>query len=124
MIRTLDHINIRTTDIDGTRRFFVELLGLSEGWRPAFPFPGVWLYAGEQAVVHVVGVDAAAQPSKGSALDHAAFTVDDFEAAKARLDAAGVSYRETATPEGGTRQLFFTDPNGVVIELDHRPARP
>jgi catechol 2,3-dioxygenase-like lactoylglutathione lyase family enzyme len=123
VIRTLDHINIRTADLDGTRSFFCDLLGLSVGWRPAFSFPGFWLYSGEQAVVHIVGVEAPFPGSKGAALDHAAFTVDDFEAAKARLDAAGVSYRETATPEGGTRQLFFSDPNGVVIELDHRPAR-
>lgn len=120
MIRTLDHINIRTSDIEGTRRFFVDVLGLSVGWRPDFPFPGVWLYVGERAIVHVVGVDAPMAASKGSAMDHAAFTVDDFEVAKARLDAAGVSYRETATPEGDTRQLFFTDPNGVTLELDYR----
>lgn len=123
MIRTLDHINIRTVDLEGTQRFFCDLLGLTVGWRPAFPFPGAWLYAGEQAVVHLVSVDAPFPGSKGVALDHAAFTVDDFEAAKAKLDAAGVSYRETATPEGNTRQLFFSDPNGVVIELDHRSAR-
>ena len=123
MIRTLDHINIRTADLEGTQRFFVDLFGLAVGWRPAFPFPGAWLYAGERAVVHLVGADAPLAGSKGAALDHAAFTVDDFDAAKARLDAAGVSYRETATPEGDTRQLFFSDPNGVVIELDHRRSR-
>jgi catechol 2,3-dioxygenase-like lactoylglutathione lyase family enzyme len=124
VIRTLDHINIRTSDIEGTRRFFVDVLGLSVGWRPDFPFPGVWLYVGDRAIVHVVGVDAPMAPSKGSAMDHAAFTVDDFDAAKARLDAAGVSYRETATPEGDTRQLFFTDPNGVTLELDYRRPKP
>jgi catechol 2,3-dioxygenase-like lactoylglutathione lyase family enzyme len=124
VIRTLDHINIRTADLDGTKRFFMELLGLTEGWRPAFPFPGAWLYSGEQAVVHLVAVETPFPGSRGGALDHAAFAVDDFDAAKARLDAAGVSYRETATPEGRTRQLFFEDPNGVVIELDYRPSRP
>jgi catechol 2,3-dioxygenase-like lactoylglutathione lyase family enzyme len=119
-ILDLDHINIRTTDLDRTRAFFTDVLGLTVGWRPDFEFPGAWLYAGEKDVVHLVEVKRAHTPSEGSSLDHFAFTIDDFEDARRRLDAAGIGYRETAAPNGGIRQFFLTEGNGVTIELNCR----
>jgi catechol 2,3-dioxygenase-like lactoylglutathione lyase family enzyme len=119
-ILDLDHINIRTTELEKTRIFFTDVLGLTVGWRPDFPFSGTWLYAGEKDVVHLVGVSKAGAASRGSALDHFAFTIDDFEDARRRLDGAGLSYEETAAPNGGIRQFFVTELNGVTIELNCR----
>jgi hypothetical protein len=67
-----------------------------------------------------VGVRRERTPSQGSSLDHFAFTIDDFEDARRRLDAAGIEYRETAAPNGGIRQFFLTEGNGVTIELNCR----
>lgn len=119
-ILDLDHVNIRTTDLNRTRAFFTEVLGLSVGWRPDFDFAGAWLYAGEKDVVHLVQVAQTSAASQGSALDHFAFAIDDFEDARRRLERAGIAYRETAAPNGGIRQFFITDLNGVNIELNHR----
>jgi catechol 2,3-dioxygenase-like lactoylglutathione lyase family enzyme len=119
-ILDLDHINIRTTQLAKTQAFFTEVLGLSVGWRPDFPFGGTWLYAGDKDVVHLVEVGRAHAPSEGSSLDHFAFTIDDFEDARRRLDTAGMTYRETAAPNGGIRQFFLTELNGVTIELNCR----
>jgi len=119
-ILDLDHINIRTTDLAKTQAFFTEVLGLTVGWRPDFGFPGAWLYAGAKDVVHLVGVKRPHTPSEGSSLDHFAFTIDDFEDARRRLDKAGIEYRETAAPNGGIRQFFLTEGNGVTIELNCR----
>jgi catechol 2,3-dioxygenase-like lactoylglutathione lyase family enzyme len=116
----LDHINIRTADLQRTRAFFMEVLGLEEGWRPAFDFPGAWLYADGKDVVHLVEVGETPPASRRSSLDHFAFAIDDFEAAKAALDRHGITYRPTASPEGDIRQLFLTDPSGVTIELNWR----
>jgi catechol 2,3-dioxygenase-like lactoylglutathione lyase family enzyme len=41
----LDHVTLRTHDLDGTCAFLEALLGLKPGYRPDFPFPGAWLYA-------------------------------------------------------------------------------
>src|SRR4051794_23907794 len=120
LINGLDHINIRTADLAGTRAFFMDVLGLTEGWRPAFPFPGAWLYAGGRDVVHLVEVRSPGAASEGSALDHFAFTIDDYEDARAALDRHGVSYRPLTSPEGDIRQFFITDLNGVSIELNCR----
>lgn len=116
----LDHINIRTTDLAKTQAFFTDVLGLTVGWRPDFSFGGVWLYAGDKDVVHLVEVNRAGAASRGSALDHFAFAIDDYEAAARRLDAAGIAYEAAAAPNGGIRQMFVTDLNGVTIELNFR----
>lgn len=85
-ITGLDHINIRTAELAKTCAFFMEVLGLTEGWRPDFSFAGAWLYAGGRDVVHLVEVGRPAAASRGSALDHFAFTIDDYEDARRRLD--------------------------------------
>ena len=116
----LDHVNIRTTDLARTRAFFTEVLGLTVGWRPDFPFGGAWLYAGDKDVVHLVEVSRAGAATRGSALDHFAFAIDDYEGAERKLNEAGIGYEPSAAPNGGIRQLFVTDLNGVTIELNCR----
>lgn len=43
-IGKLDHFSIRTLDIEASRRFYTEVMGFKEGFRPPFKFPGLWLY--------------------------------------------------------------------------------
>ena len=62
MALSLNHFTIRTIDLEATRRFYADLLGLTVGPRPAFPFPGLWMYRGDHAdvanaVVHVIHLD-------------------------------------------------------------------
>jgi catechol 2,3-dioxygenase-like lactoylglutathione lyase family enzyme len=124
LVRGLDHINIRTADLAATKALFVGVLGLTEGWRPPFPFPGAWLYAGDKGVVHLVEVGQAAAASEGSSLDHFAFEISDYEAALQRVKATGLSFRESPTPGTSVRQIFVRDPNGVTIELNWKGDRP
>ena len=119
----LDHINIRTADLAATRAFFRDILGLTEGWRPDFGFPGAWLYAGAAAVVHLVEVAETARPSAGSSLDHFAFAIDDYDDAKRRLEKAGIAYRSSEPAGSDIRQIFVTEANGVTFELNYRGAR-
>jgi catechol 2,3-dioxygenase-like lactoylglutathione lyase family enzyme len=121
-IRLVDHINIATPKLKETRDFFVEVLGLREGWRPPFEFEGYWLYAGERPVVHMQVANGPVGPSSASALNHFAFDVDDLDTLLARLDAHGVPYRAVDVPATRTRQAFLQDPNGVRLELNYRPA--
>jgi catechol 2,3-dioxygenase-like lactoylglutathione lyase family enzyme len=118
----IDHINIGTHRLDETVAFFRDALGLSLGWRPNFGMGGAWLYAGDTAVVHLVDLAEAKLPSNQAALDHFAFRIDDFDAAVARLDAAGVKYRAVDIADTPIRQVFLRDPNGVNIELNYRGA--
>ncbi len=130
-IERLDHYSIRTADVESTRKFYTELLGFEVGPRPDFPFPGVWLYQGGIAVVHVVGIDpnntAGLQEYLGDrggddkgtgTIDHVAFVGRDFEGIRAHFQGAKVPFRERKVPNMDLMQLFVDDPNGVTIELN------
>ena len=121
MIRGLDHVNVCTEDLAATRAFYVDVLGLTEGPRPNFGIDGLWLYVGDAPIVHIVLEDKA-RPPRG-AIDHFSFAVADFDAALARMTAAGIRYAAMDIPDGFGRQAFVTDPNGVTVELTWRPAQ-
>lgn len=127
-IQRLDHITLRTRKPKETVRFFTEAVGLSEGWRPGFRFPGYWLYNGDTAVLHIVSVteDEAELRSylgtrsdgAGSGnVDHIAFRCNGLEAMQQRLVDLGLAFRERVVPDIGEHQLFLQDPNGINIEL-------
>ena len=136
-IGQLDHYSIRTFDIEASRRFYTEVMGFEVGFRPAFDFPGVWLYSGapnsgSYGVVHIIGID----PSNPEGLkaylgdrdvstlngtgtvDHMAFTATGLPDMRARLERHGVAYRERTVPNLGIHQVFFEDPSQVTIELN------
>ena len=132
-IERLDHYSIRTTDLEATRRFYTEVMEFEVGPRPNFPFPGVWLYQGGTAVVHVIGIDpndpsglhaylgdkdAGAATAGTGTIDHIAFVGRDAGGVKAKLRAADVPFRERLVPSLNLEQVFLEDPNGVTIELN------
>ena len=68
MIRVIDHVNIATENLEKTRDFFVDALGLEDGPRPDFGVPGHWLYADGRAIVHLQLAKGPVKPSRESAL--------------------------------------------------------
>jgi len=118
MIKRPDHFTIVTDQLEATRAFYVDLLGMREGPRPPFPVPGLWLYAGNQPILHVVAVDRMPMPRRG-ALDHMAYWAEGLQETAAALRSHNVGLRLIRAP-GSVRtwQLFFSDPNGVEVELD------
>jgi catechol 2,3-dioxygenase-like lactoylglutathione lyase family enzyme len=117
-LKGLDHITVNCADLERSRAFYAEALGMTDGERPAFPFPGAWLYLGGRPVVHLVG-GADAAGATGS-FDHVAFEAEDFDEVRAQFTAMGVDFKENHFPAAGIRQLFFPDPDGVKIELNFR----
>jgi catechol 2,3-dioxygenase-like lactoylglutathione lyase family enzyme len=119
----LDHVNLRTADVARLRDFYCGVLGMQEGQRPAFSFGGAWLYCGERAVVHLVGVPEQPAPSGELRMEHFAFVARDFEEFVRRLDAARIEYRISKQFGSETRQLNLRDPDGNRIHVDF-PASP
>jgi catechol 2,3-dioxygenase-like lactoylglutathione lyase family enzyme len=122
-VRGLAHANIRAPEamIERLRRFYIDLIGLRQGPRPAFRSGsrGYWLYAGETDVLHLTVTGAGdAEPQATGFLDHLAFACTDLAATRARLDAAGLAYELDAVDELSQVQLFLTDPCGLDIELN------
>ena len=114
----LDHFTIRCNDLAQSRAFYVEVLGLKDGERPPFPFPGAWLYLDGRPVVHLVGGSHAERsPSTGS-LDHVAFAGEDIATTRKRINERAIAFEERAVPGTKITQLFLKDPDGVQIELN------
>lgn len=138
---SLNHFSIRTVDLDECERFYCGLLGLEKGPRPPFPFPGLWLYAGDtgdfgNAVVHIIGIDRSdpeglkkylgdrdeASLAGSGAVDHVAFFATGLAEMLARLKSNGIESRERTVPVLGLHQVFIDDPNGIVVELNFPAA--
>jgi catechol 2,3-dioxygenase-like lactoylglutathione lyase family enzyme len=127
----MDHFTVLTADLNKTVAFYRELLGLEAGPRPAFPFPGAWLYRRDGvALLHVI--EKASIPNEPGVLDHIAFRGVGLAALIDRLEARDLVYDLRRLPDGepgdGVWQLFFHDPNGARIEVDfaadERPTVP
>ena len=128
----LEHYLVLSDDIDATRDFYCDVLGMREGFRPNLGFPGYWLYVGDVPSIHIaewesyavwtkeVGIPISSRAKSTGAVDHIAFNASGFDEVRARLQARGLKINENLLDEIGLRQLFIYDPNGVPIELNFR----
>jgi len=124
-IDQLQHINTRSSNVESTKDFYVNILGLRVGPRPPFQSTGYWLYLGDHPIVHLVQRPAGEEPKVGSGnVDHIAFRAIDLEGTRAALQAAGLQYREQIVPRDGTVQIFVNDPDGIKVELNFEEIGP
>lgn len=119
MIETLDHLNIRTGQLDKMIAWYCDILRLENGPRPPFPFPGAWLYAQDRAIVHLVDADPApADQGTDLKLEHGAFRASGYDAFLARLDAAGERFEVSKVPDMPIVQVNVWDPDGNHLHVD------
>lgn len=136
MVTGLQHVLVLTDDIDATRDFYRDVVGVFPGERPPLGFPGYWLYAREVPCLHIadraayrahaatLGLPVADAAQSGGPIDHVAFGAHDYDATVALLDARQIQATRNTVP-GVQRQLFFDDPNGVRLELNFPfPLKP
>ena len=117
----LDHVNLRTANLDVMVDWYGQFLGMENGARPPFPFPGAWLYAGEHAVVHLIGVDHAPPEQDDLRIEHFALTATGLKDFVARLDAADIAYQAVRVPGVNILQINLHDPDGNHIHIDFTP---
>lgn len=122
----LNHYTIRVRDLEETKRFYEDIVGLTTGDRPPLAFPGYWLYCGGMPVVHLIGhrggdPEIEGTPDAGR-LDHIAFSAENLKLMKDRLAANKIRYDERVLPRLNMTQLFFKDPDGINIEFNFPPA--
>jgi catechol 2,3-dioxygenase-like lactoylglutathione lyase family enzyme len=126
-VEALDHVNIITADLEGTARFYAELLGLEprDGPPPLTHATARWMYdhAG-RAVLHLNSLDCPraydreVRPGPTGALHHVALRCTGFAELRARLARFGLESRLNEVTAIGLRQIFVLDPNGVLLELN------
>lgn len=122
-ITAMNHFNVITDDVPKTIAFYRDVLGLTEGDRPSFSFPGAWLYAGGEPIVHISG-GRSRDELKPGVIDHMAFSATDLRATLARLQQAGIRANAQRQVGTGIWQVFVNDPNGARVELDFSPDEP
>jgi catechol 2,3-dioxygenase-like lactoylglutathione lyase family enzyme len=119
----LDHVTLRTNDLEGTRAFLEAVLDLRPGDRPAFSFPGYWLYADGEPVVHLIPGHGGPVDRTGETIDHVGFRLADHDGMRRRLDGLGIPYSRMELPELGERRLFIRTPTKILLELVFRDTK-
>ena len=127
----LQHYTIEPQDLERTKDFYCDVLGLENGDRPPLGFPGYWLYSGGVPTVHLLGKRT---PREGIVVrgtkkkfkdtgrfDHIAFAATDIAGVRRKLKAKKVKFREQVVPRTGAAQIFLYDPDGVGVELNFPP---
>ncbi len=118
-LHTLDHANIGTQNLAAMITFYEDVLGMTNGPRPEFGFPGAWMYLGENPVVHLVGSTKPLISGGGDiALEHAAFGATDMPGFLALLKAQDVAYYLGFPPGFPIVQVNVHDPDGNHLHID------
>lgn len=128
-VRCLDHVTLVVRDLEQSRRFYVNVLGMNQVARPAFSFDGLWFQAGKTQIHLILEFDGSgpagnllAAERRSSRTQHFAFEVADAEATLSRLRGSGVTILSGPKPRpDGYIQVFVTDPDGHVVELCSAP---
>ena len=111
-ITQLDHVSVIITDVERSRRFYRDLLGLKEIPKPrTFDFVVLWFDLGNMHV-HLLLKD---KPDTISGR-HFALRVTDAAAARSYFIERGVPVQETTLIPGADR-FFIADPDGNRIEI-------
>jgi catechol 2,3-dioxygenase-like lactoylglutathione lyase family enzyme len=120
----LDHWTIKASDLERTLVFYERVIGLRRGYRPDLPgFPqGAWLYCNDRPIVHLLP-GGASQLAGSGCIDHIALRGRGLRDFLATLDELRLPYREVRASTNVPRhQVFVTDPDGSVIEVNFDAA--
>lgn len=117
------HLNIRCSesDLPAIEKFYGDVIGLKKGYRPDFMFGGIWLYDGEDPIVHVSARfpegSIAKHAKHNGSVDHIAFKTSGAVEFRKRLKSLGIKFEEQNIPNAGY-QVFLNDPVGTKLEFN------
>ena len=120
------HIAIATRDLDGTKKFYIEGLGLKEVGKINTPTSeGCYLSDGHiNFAILKFKFDEPAKTEgtlRYTGLHHFGLEVDDMEEARAQIEKAGAVHRPYPGTEEmakrGNVEVKFSGPDGVTIDL-------
>ncbi len=128
----IDHLVLRTADVEALERFYVDVLGCSvERVQPAF---GLTQLRAGSGLIDLVSLDGplgraggAGPGAEGRNLDHFCLRVDPFDAdaLRAHLTAHGVAaspVEQRYGAQGEGPSLYVKDPDGNTVELKGPPS--
>jgi catechol 2,3-dioxygenase-like lactoylglutathione lyase family enzyme len=128
--QSLNHYTIKVRDLERTKDFYQDIVGLKVGERPPLNFPGYWLYCGDVPTVHLIGyraedaviADGPSYPAATGRLDHIAFSCNGLKEMRENLKSRTIKYDERVLPRLNMTQLFYLDPDGISVECNFDAA--
>ncbi len=128
LVTKLFHIAIKTPDLDASKRFYSDVMGLEPAPRPDVGFEGAWFRTGTASgdiIIHLYAGDTAREPDGSMAvgsgvIDHISIEAHGFTSFRALFEQHGLAWRENILEEIDLWQLFVYDPSGIMIELTFR----
>ena len=120
-VNGINHVNIRTTDVDASARFYTEVLDFE--FRQGPPVMGRqpnWLFDKNGRPIIHLRVMAADSDSTGP-IDHVALDCDSLALVIGRLKQRDMKF-DIANLQPGVTIVFVKDPHGVMLELNFRDA--
>ena len=127
-LRKMDHTALIVQDLERSRQFYGEVLGLQEVPRPSnFTFGGAW-FQGTDFQVHLILARDTSAPAgfaetgekdvRIGRAHHIAFEVDDVEKAMSELRARGIEIAGGPQQRGdGVTQFYIFDPDRNFLEF-------
>jgi catechol 2,3-dioxygenase-like lactoylglutathione lyase family enzyme len=126
----LNHYLLVARNLERTKKFYQDVLGMELAERPDFGFPGYWLKLGEDICVHL----ASQAPNKirdqfllkkhpkgtagSGSVDHIAFLAKDPSGVRERIQKHRIPMHFRSFPDAKLFQIFLKDPDDVTIELN------
>jgi catechol 2,3-dioxygenase-like lactoylglutathione lyase family enzyme len=129
-VTSLNHYLIVSKNLERSKKFYQQVLGLDLAERPDFGFPGYWLKTGDNICVHLASQAAnkirdqfllkkhPTRTAGSGSVDHIAFLAQDPEAVRERIQKNKVEMHFRSFPDAKLFQIFLKDPDDVTIELN------
>ena len=128
-IETIHHVSLPVTDLERSKKFYSEILGLKEIDRPRFDFPGAWYQVGDRQLHLIVHDNSTFRADKivDSRDIHFALRVTSYRETRDFLHSKGFhpqandefkKMKESPHSTAGWPQLYIMDPDRNVIELN------
>ena len=129
-LTALNHYLIVSKDLERSKDFYCQVLGMELAERPDFGFPGYWLTLGDSPCVHLASQEPNATRdmfllkkhpggTHGSgSVDHIAFLAKDPEEMRSRIARHNLEMHYRSFPDAKLFQIFLKDPDDVSIELN------
>ena len=121
MILSINHIQLVAEKdlVLKLKDFYCDVVGLTEGFRPAFERFGFWLYIGENDVLHLITPkEGDGRSPQKSSFDHVAFKTADYQGVLKKLKILDIPFEEKSIPGMASHQIFLRDPAGNRVELN------
>ncbi|WP_295628417.1 VOC family protein [uncultured Nitrosomonas sp.] len=122
-IAGINHFTVLSSNLERSKAFYIDILGLKEGYRPPLASPGAWLYVGDRSILHIM----AGRPMPANAagvIDHMAFTASNLQTVVNTLKQYNIEYELHRLKGLEIWQLFCHDPDGAKVELDFPADEP